>query len=55
MVISGRVYRKDGQTPEPNTLKDGVAWERVTRDGVLSLDKTMLASWRAEVERVWFE
>ena len=27
----------------------------VTRDGILSLNKTMLASWRAEVERAWFE
>lgn len=27
----------------------------VTRDGILSLDKTMLESWRAEVERSWFE
>ena len=27
----------------------------VTRDGILSLDKTMLAAWRAEVERAWFE
>ncbi len=27
----------------------------VTREGILSLDKTMLTSWRTEVERVWFE
>lgn len=27
----------------------------VTREGILTLDKKMLASWRAEVERVWFE
>lgn len=27
----------------------------VTRDGVTNLDKNMLAAWRAEVERVWFE
>ncbi|CAN5253145.1 hypothetical protein BH20ACI2_BH20ACI2_23380 [soil metagenome] len=27
----------------------------VTRDGILSLDKKMLASWRAEVESAWFE
>jgi hypothetical protein len=27
----------------------------VTPDGILSLDKTMLAAWRTEVERVWFE
>ncbi len=27
----------------------------VTRDGILSLDKEMLASWRAEVESAWFE
>ncbi len=27
----------------------------VTRDGILSLNKKMLASWRAEVESAWFE
>ena len=27
----------------------------VTRDGILKLDKNMLAAWRTEVERVWFE
>lgn len=27
----------------------------VTREGILALDKTMLALWRTEVERVWFE
>ncbi len=27
----------------------------VTREGILSLNKKMLASWRTEVERVWFE
>lgn len=27
----------------------------VTRQGILTLDKKMLASWRAEVERAWFE
>lgn len=27
----------------------------ITRVGILTLDKKMLASWRAEVERVWFE
>lgn len=27
----------------------------VTRDGVLNLDSKMLTSWRAEVEKVWFE
>jgi hypothetical protein len=27
----------------------------VTRDGILKLDKRMLAEWRTEVERVWFE
>ena len=27
----------------------------VTRGGILVLDKKMLAAWRAEVERVWFE
>lgn len=27
----------------------------ITREGILTLDKKMLASWRAEVERAWFE
>jgi hypothetical protein len=27
----------------------------VTRQGILELDKKMLAAWRTEVERVWFE
>lgn len=27
----------------------------VTREGILALDKRMLASWRADVERGWFE
>ncbi|MEQ1604333.1 MAG: FecR domain-containing protein [Pyrinomonadaceae bacterium] len=27
----------------------------VTRDGILSLDKTMLTAWKTEVERIWFE
>ena len=27
----------------------------VTLDGILNLDKKMLAAWRTEVERVWFE
>ncbi|MFT3743242.1 MAG: zf-HC2 domain-containing protein [Pyrinomonadaceae bacterium] len=27
----------------------------ITRDGILSLDKAMLAAWKTEVERVWFE
>lgn len=28
---------------------------QVNRDGILRLDKKMLAAWRTEVERVWFE
>lgn len=27
----------------------------ITREGILTLDKKMLASWRTEVERTWFE
>jgi hypothetical protein len=27
----------------------------ITRDGVLSLDKTMLERWRTSVENAWFE
>ena len=27
----------------------------VTREGILKLDNKMLAAWRADVERVWFE
>ena len=27
----------------------------ITREGILTLDKRMLASWRTEVERAWFE
>ena len=53
--LLSRVPRTDREAVF-NALSDYVKPPaKVTRDGILKLDKTMLDAWRVEVERVWFE